>query len=212
MNTGTLSQPKGHRWYAATYDLLNRPMERRVLSRLRPLVAGRATGQVLEIGAGTGANFPYYNRETVKRIVATEPDPFMLRRAQKRAAELELNIELHQCPAEALPFADASFDTVVCTLVLCTVADQARSLAEIKRVLKPDGAFRFLEHVRAEGVVGWVQDVVTPAWRWFGAGCHPNRRTAERIVTAGFEIVELQEQRLPFLPLIIGVAKPRGRA
>ena len=131
---------KGHRWFAATCDIATQRIEQKVLRQLRPLVAGAATGPVLEIGAGTGANFPYCTH--AEEIVVTEPDPFMLRRARRRAVEVGLVIEFHQAPAEALPFATASFDTVVATLVLRTMTDQARTLAEVKRILKPSGAFR----------------------------------------------------------------------
>lgn len=207
MATRTKSDEVGHRWFAATYDLLTQWSERKLLRHLRPLVAGAATGQVREIGVGTGANFPYYRG--VERIVAADPDPFMLQRAQKRAEELALAVEFYQCPAESLPFEDASFDTVVATLVFCSVKDPARALTEVKRVLKSDGVFRFIEHVRADGnLVGQVQDLLTPVWCWFGAGCHLNRRTAVSIEAAGFQFIELQQRRLPLMPLIIGAARP----
>lgn len=197
----------GHRWFAATYDFLTRWSELKLLRHLRPLVAGAATGQVLEIGVGSGANFPYY--KGVEKIVATDPDLFMLRRAQRRAEELGLMVQFQQSPAEALPFADASFDTVVSTLVFCTVGDPSQALAEVKRVLKPTGVFRFIEHVRAkESFIGKVQDILTPVWRWVGAGCHLNRQTAARIEAAGFQFIELQQRRLLLMPLIIGVARP----
>jgi len=177
---------------------------------LREHIAGEATGEVLEIGAGTGANFPYYR--DVKRLVATEPDPYMLPRAQRRARELGLPVELFQCPAEALPFADASFGIVVATLVLCTVNDQAGALREVRRVLKPGGTFRFIEHVRARSsrVAHW-QERLTPLWRRIGAGCHLNRATAESVTAAGFTISELEERNpMPLTPFIIGVARPRA--
>lgn len=198
---------EGHRWFAALYDPLTRWAERKLLARPRTTIAGEAAGRVLEIGAGTGANFPYYR--AAQEVVATEPDPFMLRRARARARELGLAIELHQARAEALPFPEHSFDSVVSTLVLCTVADQGRALAEVRRVLRPGGTFRFIEHVRACGFPGCLQDALTPAWRWFGAGCRPNRRTAQSIEAAGFDIVHLQRRRLPFTPLIVGLARPR---
>jgi ubiquinone/menaquinone biosynthesis C-methylase UbiE len=91
---------------------------------------------------------------------------------------MRIPVKLHPCPAEALPFPDASLDMVISTLVLCTAKDVPKSLAEAKRVLKPDGTLRFIEHVRGEGILGRVQEVVTPAWHWFGAEYHPNRRTA----------------------------------
>ena len=199
---------KGRRWFATSYDFLTRWSERRLLRHLRPRVAVGATGRVLEIGVGTGANFPYY--QGVDKLVATDPDPFMLARAQKRAEELGLSVEFHQCPAEALPFASGSFDTVVATLVFCSVSDPARALAEVERVLKPTGVLRFIEHVRAdESFIGHIQDMLTPVWGWFGAGCHLNRRTAASIEAAGFEFLELQRRRLPLMPLISGAAKPK---
>jgi ubiquinone/menaquinone biosynthesis C-methylase UbiE len=199
---------RGHRWYAAAYDIVNWWAETRLFARYRPWIAGEASGCVLEIGAGTGANFPYYR--AAARLVAAEPDPYMLRRARARAHRLGRAVWFCQCPAEALPFADASFDAVVSTLVLCTVDDPARALAEVRRVLKPGGTFRFIEHVRADGFAGVVQDCVTPVWRWVGAGCHPNRRTATHIRAAGFEILACEEHPLPLTPLIIGLAQPQA--
>lgn len=199
---------KGHRWFAAIYDLISSCWERRLLSQVRPWIAGQATGRVLEIGAGTGANFPHYR--AAEQIVAVEPDPYMLRRARKRAAKLGLDVEFHRCPAEALPFADASFDTVVATLVFCTVADPARSLGEARRVLKGRGTLRFIEHVRAsDGSLARLQNALTPLWRRLGAGCHLNRRTAEAIAAAGFDIVKLEQRPSPPLPLVVGVARPK---
>lgn len=208
---------EGHRWYAAFYERLSRMEEKSPqVRRIREEIVGGAKGRVLEIGAGTGASFPYYT-DAVDEIVATEPDPFMLRRARKAAASAARPIELHQAPAEELPFDDASFDTVVSTLVLCTVPSPARALAEIKRVLKPGGELRVYEHVRYDHAFGaFWQDLVTPAWRWFGAGCNPNRDTAAKIRKAGFEFATLRPSKeLPPVPPmafvrphIVGVAKP----
>ncbi len=200
---------KGHRWVAAIYDSFMRSTERKFLAKHRPYVAGETNGHVLEIGAGTGASFPYY--EKAAKVIATEPDPYMLERARKRLQELGVaNIELHQAPAEELPFEDRSFDHVVATLVFCTVQDPRRALAEVKRVLRPDGTFRFIEHVRFDsGLRGTLQDMVTPVWRRVAAGCHPNRRTLEAIMEAGFQVQDLQRLQMhPFSPVIIGVARP----
>jgi ubiquinone/menaquinone biosynthesis C-methylase UbiE len=161
---------------------------------------------VLEVGAGTGANLPYFAK--AEKVVATEPDPYMLERARKRLAELGVtNIELAQHPAEQLPFEDASFDSAVSTMVFCSVRDPKKALAEIRRVLKPSGSFRFIEHVRPDGgLKARMFDAVTPVWRWFGAGCHPNRRTLESVKDAGFEVAELRHVSLSGMPVIIGVA------
>ena len=185
---------------------------------IRQEVIGGAKGQVLEIGCGTGASFPYYD-DRVERIVATEPDPYMLERAKKRAAELGKPIEFHQAPAEGLPFPDGSFDTVISTLVMCTVADPPKALREVRRVLKPGGQFRFYEHVRYDHAFGaFWQDLITPIWRWFGAGCHPNRDVERFVREVGFEVVQIQRLKPypPILPMafarphIMGSARPAG--
>lgn len=199
---------RGHRIFAATYDLLDRAAESAVLGPVRAALVGAASGRVLEIGAGTGRNFPYYRRQT--ELVAIEPDPFMLERAQRRARELKLRIDFHECPAEALPFPDASFDTVVGTLVLCSVTDEARALQELHRVLRPGGTYAFIEHVRGPGLMGRLHDRITPLWGFFAGGCHPNRRTVAAIEAAGFTIARLEQRRLLLFPLVSGVALPRG--
>lgn len=202
-------QERGHRWFAAMYDRIAGPGDRRLFSKIRPRLLGDLNGRVLEIGVGTGASFEYYPSEA--QVTGTEPDPYMLERARRRLAGLGVaNIELRQAPAEQLPFDDASFDHVVSTLVLCTVRDQPRALAEARRVLKPDGTLRFLEHVRNDesGFWGGVQDVITPAWRWFGAGCNPNRRTQRGIEQAGFRVEWIERMRIaPGTPAIYGVAR-----
>lgn len=200
---------QGHPWFAATYDILTSGIEQRVFGPLRAQVVGAASGQVLEIGAGTGANFQYYG-SAVATVVATEPDPFMIAHARRCVRQLDRALVFVRCPGEALPFADASFDTAVATLVLCTVTDPAGALAEVRRVLKPEGAFHFLEHIRACGVAEYVQDLIMPIQSRLAAGCHPNRRTGEAIKAAGFTIVRLEQHRLPLMPLILGVAQLRS--
>lgn len=202
---------KGHRWFAAMFDTMNRlsGIEAKFLAKYRPQIAGEADGSVLELGAGTGASFPYYKK--ANHVTATEPDPYMLERAQRRLTELGLtNIEVAQHTAEALPFEDHSFDHVVSMMVFCTVQDPRRALAEVRRVLKPAGTFRFIDHVRFDsGVRGRIQDLLSPLQRWIFAGCNPNRRTLEAITGAGFSIDELKHDALtPLTPVIIGVARP----
>ena len=197
----------GHRWFAAIFDTMSRSEERGFLGEMRRKLLADLTGDVLEIGAGTGANFAHY--PTGVRVTALEPDPYMLEKAETKLAALgRTDIVLQQAPAERLPFADAAFDTVISTLVLCTVRDVSRSLDEMHRVLRPGGELRFIEHVRGEGVVGHTQDIIKPIWGYFGAGCNPNRRTEDALRAAGFDPTVSERRKLMgFAPLIRGVAK-----
>ena len=208
--TDEASATKGHRWFAAIYDRMMRMQERgRLGERRHELLAG-LRGDVLEIGAGTGANFAHYPAGV--RVTAVEPDAYMLKRARKRLAltPAAAAIEVRQAPAERLPFDDASFDTVVSTLVLCTVTDVPAALAEIRRVLRPGGELLLLEHVRGDGFLGHAQDAIRPVWSWCSAGCQPNRRTEDAIRAAGFapsvEHVKLE----PWMPAIAGTARVAG--
>jgi len=199
----------GHRWVAAVYDWFNSASEWRIMRQYRPIITGEARGRVLEIGIGTGFSLSHYQQ--ADQVIGIEPDPHMLKRAEKKLATLGLNnVELRLARAEDLPFEDASFDAVISALVLCTVHDMPRSLAEAKRVLKPDGTFRFMEHVRSdESFMGTIQDWITPIWRWLAAGCHANRRTEQAIVAAGFQIEQLWRLSVPpGQRLIVGIARP----
>ena len=208
---------KGHKWFAAVYDRMIAPAERGFMKHVRKDIAGGASGRVLEIGAGTGANFAYY--QDGLEVVATEPDPYMMRRAEAKAGESKARIELKRASAAKLPCEDASFDTVVGTLVMCSVDDQAKALAEVRRVLKSDGEYRFFEHIRYENPIGALsQTLIEPLWGWVGAGCHPNRKTVDSIRDAGFEVtrVEVSLPTPPIPPMIftrphaLGFATPRN--
>ena len=192
------------------YDRLTGAGERRLFDKVRRRIIGEVQGRVLEIGVGTGVSLSYYPAEA--QVVGTEPDHYMLERARKRLTELgATNIELQQSPAEELSFDDGSFDHVVSSLVLCTVRDQPRALAEARRILKPEGTFRFMEHVRNDESRFWgtLQDAIVPVWRWCAAGCHPNRRTQQAIEEAGFRLEWLEQIRIaPGTPGIYGVARP----
>jgi ubiquinone/menaquinone biosynthesis C-methylase UbiE len=194
---------KGHKWFAAIYDRMLASEEKKFLGAIRAEMLKDLTGNVLEIGAGTGVNFQYY--QPGANVTAIEPDPYMLERARKRASEAKVAIELRQVAAEELPFPDASFDFVIDTLVLCSVSDPRKALSEIKRVLKPGGELRLYEHVRYKNPIGALsQDLISPAWQWFGAGCHPNRNTERYLRDAGFELsnVRIRKELPPIPPMI----------
>jgi ubiquinone/menaquinone biosynthesis C-methylase UbiE len=190
------------RIFAAGYDPLSARWEKLHGAKLRKKLLEPAQGRVLEIGVGTGLNLPHY--PPVDELVAADPSEPMLRRARRRAAETGRDVTFVEAPAEQLPFEDASFDTVVCTLVLCTVKNPERALSEIERVLRPGGNLLFLEHVRADepGLARW-QDRIAPFWRRFGHGCNCNRPTPTLIRGAGFDSVELEKHQVPKAPPIV---------
>jgi ubiquinone/menaquinone biosynthesis C-methylase UbiE len=201
----------GHRWYAATYDFFTK-LSSRHLEPLRRFAAGGAAGRVLEIGCGTGQNFDFYDWSRVESLIATEPDQFMLRRASERLSrstgDVRSRVRLVQAPAECLPFEDASFDAVVCTLVRCTVEDSVRAASELLRVLKPGGEVRFVEHVAGQGMVAMVQNLIQPVWGWTSGGCHIDRDTEGTLREAGFDVhIEERFRHAPMLPAIRGMAR-----
>lgn len=189
---------EGHRLFAAVYDRVILPAEERWMGARRATLLSGARGEVLEIGGGTGANLPYYR--DVEQLTISEPDPFMREKLWPKLENARIPVEISDAGAEALPFSDGSFDTVVSTLVLCTVPDELAALREVRRVLRPGGRLLFIEHVRGEGRAARWQDRVTPLWRRLAAGCHPNRDTVAALRTAGFRIESL-ESFLPPAPL-----------
>ena len=190
------------RLFAALYDPLSERWEQKHGADLKRKLLTHAHGRVLEIGVGTGRSFAHY--PDVDELVGVEPSEPMLRRARQRAAELGRHMTLVEAPAEALPFEDGSFDTVVSLAVLCTVDDQSRALQEVRRVLRPGGTFVFLEHVRSpDPKLARRQDLLDRPWGWVAGGCHPNRRTLETIEAAGFDLVEVEQRDLPDIPRLV---------
>jgi SAM-dependent methyltransferase len=191
-----------HRWFSAFYNRFAEPSNRRRLEPIyRELLPGLG-GNVAEIGAGGGATFDYY--PATASITAFEPDPYMRARAEQRRRP---NIELRHASGEALPAADGSFDAAVTSLVLCTVGDVRRTLAEIGRVLKPDGRLVFIEHVRPSGLFGVFTDVTQPVYGWFAGGCHWNRSTEPALIDAGYVFDRIEHESISGLPLIYGSAR-----
>ncbi len=172
---------------AALYDPLIAPMDSLGVRRWRQWAVGGARGRVLELGVGTGLNLPHYR--AAKSVAAIDPDGASLERAVSKRNGNPPPIELYQATAEALPFADESFDAVVGTLTFCTIPDPDRALSEARRVLKPGGMFRLVEHVRVGNrLIGGVQDAITPLWKQFAGGCHLNRDTLSAVEHAGFQV------------------------
>jgi SAM-dependent methyltransferase len=190
------------RFSAAVYDPFLWLGERRGMAeRRRRLLAG-ARGSVLEIGAGTGLNVGSYPT-TIEQLTLAEPVEEMARMLDRRVARVGSPARVVRAPAERLPFDDASFDTVVSTMVLCTVEDQPAALREIRRVLKPDGQLLFIEHVRAdsERLARW-QDRLEEPWAAFADGCRCNRRTLDGMRDAGFT-VEVERGRWSGMPPLV---------
>jgi ubiquinone/menaquinone biosynthesis C-methylase UbiE len=198
--------------FASMYDRMTSGPEKAGLRDHRRQLISHARGRVLEIGGGTGANLAFYG-VGVQDVTITEPSEPMAKRLRSRLTGHRVIVDLVIAPAEELPFDDNSFDTAVSTLVLCTVADQARALDELRRVLRPDGRLLFIEHVRAEGdrLAGW-QDRLNGINKIVARGCNCNRRTLDGIRAAGFTTTELQHDELhrvpPFVrPLVVGTAE-----
>jgi SAM-dependent methyltransferase len=165
--------------------------ERGVRQHRQRLLEGLA-GVVCEVGAGHGLNFAHYPPE-VTRLVAVEPEPTLRAHGQDAATRAPVPVTVIDAAADALPLDDVSCDAVVASLVLCSVADQAAALREVRRVLRPGGELRFYEHVRsAHAVVAAAEDLIAPLWSKFAGGCHPNRDTVTAIARAGFDITAVQ--------------------
>lgn len=180
------------------YDALMTCTERG-LRRWRAWLNAGAHGRVLELGCGTGRNLEALPPGC--RAVAVDPWLPSLRRARRRAP----HVALLCARAEALPFRDGAFDTVIAALVFCSVARPGEGLGEVRRVLSPGGGFRLLEHVRSRHRAwAWVQDRIQPAWTWLNGGCHPNRDTEAAVARAGFRLDPAARRARGVLRLLVG--------
>ena len=190
------------RLFAALYDPFFWLSERAGLAARRRALAEQASGRVLEIGAGTGLNLRHYADDV--ELVLSEPDEAMADRLRGRLAKLGRPATVVLAGAEALPFADGEFDTVVSTLVLCTVPDLDAALREVHRVLKPGGRLLFIEHVRSDSP-RWArwQDRLNRPWRAFAEGCNCNRATLDVLAGSALGVCEVERSTFPaMVPLI----------
>ncbi len=238
--TGTREPVRAHPFFASWYPKAAAANDRSGFARYRARLLEGLHGEVAEIGPGSGLNFPHYPAE-VTRVVAVEPEPRMRELAEQAARELREQREQQSLRssggphgpdgsvrpagpritlvggvAEDLPLPDGGFDAVVVSLALCSVHDQPAALAEIRRVVRPGGQFRFLEHVRATRPVAALAQRALDAtvWPLIGAGCRCARRTEQSVAAAGFELAELERFRFPASGLVPRPTAPHvlGRA
>ena len=189
-----------HPIYAALYDRLTRPMEEGGLARRRGQLLSVARGRVLEVGGGTGANLAHYPADVTLTVL--EPDGAMRRRMLARDPALAI---IPTCTEDA-DFPPDSFDTVVCTLVLCTVDDLGGALARIPSWLRPDRQLLFLEHVHAGGARGRLQTLATPVWSRVVPGCRLDRDPVVAMRAAGLAVTDCERFHLPRGNVFVGAA------
>jgi ubiquinone/menaquinone biosynthesis C-methylase UbiE len=210
-STADIPRPR----FARMYLKAGARMDRRGAAEHRRRLLEGLAGRVVEVGAGNGLNFAHYPA-TVTEVIAIEPEPTLRAAAERAATSAPVAVTVRQGTAEALPLRDGEVDAAVASLVLCSVPDQARALAEIRRVLRPDGELRFYEHVIAERQP--MRAILQLAdhsrlWPTLCGGCHPARDTAAAIDAAGFTIERCERFGFragavePNVPHILGVAR-----
>ncbi|WAH96779.1 class I SAM-dependent methyltransferase [Arthrobacter sp. MMS18-M83] len=204
----TPQHPRFARAYARAVPAINR---RGGTEHRRSLLAG-LRGRVIEVGAGEGSSFGLYPA-TVENVLGVEPDDYLRGLAEQKAKLVAVPVAVVPGTAENIPAADGEADAVVVSLVLCSVADQAAVLAEIRRVLRPGGTLAFYEHVRSDRrVLAAVEDLLTPVWQRMAGGCHPNRDTLQAIAAAGFQVLDTERFGFSAGPLSPPIAHILGRA
>jgi ubiquinone/menaquinone biosynthesis C-methylase UbiE len=211
-NAGRYMMGMRDRAFAALYDRITASTERRWLGKARRQLLGGLSGRVLEIGAGTGANFRHYPPHV--QVTAIEPSPHFLRRARMKVGGARATIVLRQADAQALPFGDAAFDAAVATLVFCTIPDPLRALAEVRRVTVAGAPLLLIEHVRARTPgIRLMQNVWNPCQKILAGGCQVNRDTEAAVRAAGFRVEEVRELAVEwgFMPVIL-IRATNGKA
>jgi ubiquinone/menaquinone biosynthesis C-methylase UbiE len=175
------------------------------IMRQRERIVPRATGDVLELGVGGGLNLAFYDPARVTRVTGVDPSPELRDIALDAPRDPDLSVTIVAGEAEALPFPDQSFDSVVCTFTLCSVNDPGRALAEVSRVLKPGGQFYFCEHgLSPEPEIARWQRRLDPLWSRLAGGCHLNRPVSQTLVQAGYRLGSVERAYLPKTPRIAG--------
>jgi SAM-dependent methyltransferase len=191
------------RGFAAVYDCGLKATEEAGLREMRRETLAGASGRTVDVGAGTGVNVGLFP-PAVGELVLAEPDPHMLKKLRAKLEGSGEGVTAIEAPAESLPFADSSVDTVVFTLVLCTVPDPSAALIEASRVLRPGGKLLFVEHVRSRqsDLARW-QDRLEKPWRFLADGCHCNRETVGLIEASPFELGTVERGELPKAPPLV---------
>lgn len=175
------------------------------VARQREMIVPLAEGRVLEVGMGTALNLPFYDRGKVSCVWGLEPSPGMRKAARRNVQRSGMQVQWLDLPAAQIPLDDAAADTVLLTFTLCSILDWRGALAEMRRVLKPEGRLLFCEHGAApdDAVLKW-QKRVTPWWQHVAGGCHLDRPIPRLIASAGFRIVALDSGYMPGVPRIAG--------
>jgi SAM-dependent methyltransferase len=182
-----------HPIFARVFNRLSRVMEKEAGPYRHEMLAN-LSGTVVEVGAGNGINFSHYPA-SVERVIALEPEPYLRAKAQAAAAAATVPVTVEAATADALPVESGAADAVVASLVLCSVADPGPAIAELRRVLKPGGELRFLEHVRSDRArkAGFQRTLDrSGAWPLLAGGCHCSRDTVGAIEAAGFTVTKLR--------------------
>lgn len=203
-----------HPVFARLYAWLSAGMEQTGHAEHRDRLLEGLSGRVIEVGCGNGMNFRHYPAE-VTSVLAVEPEPYLRRRATEEARSIDVDVEVVEGTAEALPAEDGAFDAGVASLVLCSVDDPTDALAELFRVVRSGGELRFFEHVRAAtpGLARTQKVLDATVWPFLAGGCRTHRDSVAAIEQAGFEPVEVERFRepdspvVPVAPHVLGVAR-----
>ncbi|EMA05558.1 Methyltransferase domain-containing protein [Haloarcula vallismortis] len=210
------SQEPSSPLFAAIYDPATTLVERTLLRPHREYLVANLDGTVLDLGAGTGAMFPYFDSvaDASTEFHAIEPDPHMRRQAAEKASAQATPMRIESAPAEALPYDENTFDVVIASMVFCTIPDIEAAMSEIARVLTPGGELRFFEHVIDDGWRARVQSALAPLWKRLAGGCHLTRQTGSRLAAASsFDVVEIERRNLgvtPVRPFVRGRLRKRS--